>query len=124
QRGLRPALGRSSNAPTLLRVGPDSVSITVEMRQRTRYLAAALVVVVGAVVAVTLRPAKGAAPTGPSLRLGLLHAVAGDARGGMPRARPGTLGRHDVALFPQGTTAQAAPPRVSSPPVFGQPTIA
>ena len=94
------------------------------MKQRFRYLAAAVVVVAVAILAATLRPGGAAAPTGSSLRLSLLRAAAGDADAGKPRDRPGTFGRHDIVVFPHGTTARAAASRVSSPPVFGQPTIA
>jgi hypothetical protein len=95
------------------------------MMRSIRYLTAALVVVAGVTLVATLRSGGGAPRTAPALRLALLSAVAGDADARVARTRSGTVGRHDVVVFPRGTIARAAgPSHGGSPPVFGQPTIA
>ena len=91
---------------------------------KSRYVSAAFVVAVGAILATALRPGGGTPPTADSLRLSLLRAAAGDADSRASDGRPASIGGRNVVSFPRGTTARAAPSRAGSPPTFGQPTIA
>ena len=65
------------------------------------------------------------APTGPALRLALLHAVGGEAEeGDHGNDNAATPGRRVVTVFRAGTRVAATAAKSPSPPTFGQPTIA
>ena len=61
--------------------------------------------------------------SGPALRLALLHAVAGDPDEARPPSHVGKAARLAL-VFPRGVDVAARIAKGSSPPTFGQPTIA